>query len=162
MTDEQWDIIVKVHLTGAYKVTKAAWPYMLKQGYGRIIMTASGARCAATFDCSCSWLSARCAAAGIYGNFGQANYAAAKLALVGFANTLAQEVPAACVCLALLIDRASFALTGQEEEHPRQHYRTYRGLAHDRNHHAAGARQGAPSWFRDHVSLYCVHVLHTC
>jgi len=71
MTDEQWDIIVKVHLTGAYKVTKAAWPYMLKQGYGRIIMTAS--------------------AAGIYGNFGQANYAAAKLALVGFANTLAQE-----------------------------------------------------------------------
>jgi len=52
-------------------VTKAAWPHMLKQGYGRIIMTTS--------------------AAGIYGNFGQANYSTAKLAQLGFANTLAIE-----------------------------------------------------------------------
>lgn len=56
---------------GAYKVTRAAWPHMQKQKYGRVIMTAS--------------------AAGVYGNVGQANYSAAKLGLVGFSNTLAIE-----------------------------------------------------------------------
>jgi 3-hydroxyacyl-CoA dehydrogenase/3a,7a,12a-trihydroxy-5b-cholest-24-enoyl-CoA hydratase len=71
MKQADWDLIYKVHLYGAYSVTKAAWPYMRDQGYGRIIMTAS--------------------AAGIYGNFGQANYSAMKLALYGFANTLALE-----------------------------------------------------------------------
>ncbi|MGY8850794.1 MAG: SDR family NAD(P)-dependent oxidoreductase, partial [Pseudomonadales bacterium] len=54
MTDQDWELIYKVHVDGAYKVTKAAWPHMLAQGYGRIIFTTS--------------------AAGIYGNFGQANY----------------------------------------------------------------------------------------
>lgn len=57
MTDDQWDAVVNVHARGTFKVTKAAWPYMLKQKYGRIINTAS--------------------TSGIYGNFGQANYAAA-------------------------------------------------------------------------------------
>ncbi len=71
MTDAQWEVIHAVHLQGAYKVTRAAWPYMKEQKYGRIIMTSSGA--------------------GVYGNFGQANYSSAKLALVGFANTLAKE-----------------------------------------------------------------------
>lgn len=71
MTDAQWKIIHDVHLLGAYKVTKAAWPYMRDQKYGRIIMTSSGA--------------------GIYGNFGQTNYSSAKLALVGFASALAKE-----------------------------------------------------------------------
>jgi 3-hydroxyacyl-CoA dehydrogenase/3a,7a,12a-trihydroxy-5b-cholest-24-enoyl-CoA hydratase len=71
MTDADWDIIHRVHVHGAYKVTHAAWPRMRDQGYGRIIFTAS--------------------AAGIYGNFGQANYSAAKLSLVGLSNTLALE-----------------------------------------------------------------------
>ncbi|KAJ3039636.1 hypothetical protein HK097_002774, partial [Rhizophlyctis rosea] len=71
MTDADWDLVQKVHVYGSYKVTKAAWEHMQKQGYGRIINTAS--------------------AAGIYGNFGQANYSAAKLALFGFTNTLARE-----------------------------------------------------------------------
>ncbi|KAJ3093174.1 hypothetical protein HK102_003582 [Quaeritorhiza haematococci] len=71
MTDDDWDLIHKVHVRGSYKVTKAAWEHMTKQGYGRIINTAS--------------------AAGIYGNFGQANYSAAKLALHGFTMTLARE-----------------------------------------------------------------------
>ncbi|EGF82045.1 hypothetical protein BATDEDRAFT_86773 [Batrachochytrium dendrobatidis JAM81] len=71
MTDADWDLIQMVHVKGAYKVTKAAWDHMLKQGHGRIINTAS--------------------AAGIYGNFGQANYSAAKLALFGFSNALARE-----------------------------------------------------------------------
>ena len=71
MTDVDWDIIFRVHNYGAYKVTKAAWPIMTEQGFGRVIFTTS--------------------AAGIYGNFGQTNYSSAKLSLVGFANTLALE-----------------------------------------------------------------------
>ncbi len=71
MTKEDWDLIFKVHVSGAFRCTHAAWPYMRDQGYGRILFTTS--------------------AAGIYGNFGQANYSAAKLALVGFSNTLAIE-----------------------------------------------------------------------
>lgn len=71
MTDLDWDLIFKVHVKGAYAVTKAAWPYMRDQKYGRIVVTASNA--------------------GVHGNFGQANYAAAKSALIGFANSLAQE-----------------------------------------------------------------------
>ncbi|SEP67042.1 3-hydroxyacyl-CoA dehydrogenase / 3a,7a,12a-trihydroxy-5b-cholest-24-enoyl-CoA hydratase [Solimonas aquatica] len=71
MTQADWDLIVRVHLHGAFRVSHAAWPILRDKGYGRIIMTTS--------------------AAGIYGNFGQANYSAAKLALVGLANTLAQE-----------------------------------------------------------------------
>lgn len=71
MTDEEWDLIYRVHVLGAYKVTKAAWNVMRDQGYGRIVMTSS--------------------AAGIYGNFGQANYAMAKLGLFGFGQTLAIE-----------------------------------------------------------------------
>ena len=71
MTDQDWELIYKVHVDGAYSVTKAAWPYMLKQGFGRIIFTTS--------------------AAGIYGNFGQANYSSAKSALLGLGRTLAVE-----------------------------------------------------------------------
>ena len=71
MTDEDWDLIYRVHALGAYRVTRAAWPIMLEQGYGRIINTAS--------------------AAGIYGNFGQANYSFAKRGLIGLTNTLAIE-----------------------------------------------------------------------
>lgn len=71
MTDQDWDLIYDVHVKGAYKVTHAAWPYMREQGYGRLIFTAS--------------------AAGIYGNFGQANYSMAKLGLHGMAQTLALE-----------------------------------------------------------------------
>jgi (3R)-3-hydroxyacyl-CoA dehydrogenase / 3a,7a,12a-trihydroxy-5b-cholest-24-enoyl-CoA hydratase / enoyl-CoA hydratase 2 len=71
MSQQDWDLIYKVHVLGAFKTTYAAWPYMRDQGYGRIVMTAS--------------------AAGIYGNFGQANYSMAKLGLVGFSNTLAIE-----------------------------------------------------------------------
>eukprot|EP00026_Physarum_polycephalum_P006366 Phypoly_transcript_06408.p1 GENE.Phypoly_transcript_06408~~Phypoly_transcript_06408.p1 ORF type:complete len:451 (-),score=83.87 Phypoly_transcript_06408:112-1464(-) len=71
MTDAQWDLVYKVHVRGAYKVTQAVWNHMRENKYGRIIMTAS--------------------AAGLYGNFGQANYSMAKLGLLGFANTLAIE-----------------------------------------------------------------------
>jgi 3-hydroxyacyl-CoA dehydrogenase/3a,7a,12a-trihydroxy-5b-cholest-24-enoyl-CoA hydratase len=71
MTDEDWDSIYRVHLLGSMRVSRAAWPHMRASGYGRILMTTS--------------------VAGIYGNFGQANYSAAKLGLVGLAKTLAIE-----------------------------------------------------------------------
>lgn len=71
MTQADWDLILKIHLTGSMSVSHAAWPILRDKGYGRIIMTTS--------------------AAGIYGNFGQANYSAAKLGLMGLANTLAEE-----------------------------------------------------------------------
>ncbi|XP_078044270.1 peroxisomal multifunctional enzyme type 2 [Augochlora pura] len=71
MTDADWDIIQDVHLKGAYRTTHAAWPYFMKQNYGRVIVTASNS--------------------GLYGNFGQSNYSSAKMGLVGLANTLAIE-----------------------------------------------------------------------
>ncbi|NXN81659.1 DHB4 enzyme, partial [Bombycilla garrulus] len=71
ISNEDWDIIHRIHLRGSFLVTRAAWNHMKNQKFGRIIMTSS--------------------AAGIYGNFGQANYSAAKLGLLGLANTIAIE-----------------------------------------------------------------------
>ncbi|HEY1553344.1 MAG TPA: SDR family NAD(P)-dependent oxidoreductase [Kofleriaceae bacterium] len=71
MSQQDWDLVYKVHVLGAFRCTHAAWPFMRDAGFGRIVMTSS--------------------AAGIYGNFGQANYSMAKLGLHGFAQTLATE-----------------------------------------------------------------------
>ncbi|GMM28069.1 bifunctional hydroxyacyl-CoA dehydrogenase/enoyl-CoA hydratase [Martiniozyma asiatica (nom. inval.)] len=71
MSEEQMNDVLNVHLHGAFKLTQLCWKYFKQQNYGRVIMTASPA--------------------GLYGNFGQANYSAAKLALVGFGETLAKE-----------------------------------------------------------------------
>lgn len=71
MRVEDWDAVMRVHLGGTFYVSHAAWPHMRDAGYGRIVNTTS--------------------AAGLYGNFGQANYAAAKLGIVGLTKTLAQE-----------------------------------------------------------------------
>ncbi len=71
LTREQLEPVLDVHLKGAFHVTRAAWPQLKDQGYGRVISTTSGS--------------------GLYGNFGQSNYAAAKLGLVGLTRTLAIE-----------------------------------------------------------------------
>ena len=71
MTGEAWDSVLKVHLYGGYNVIRAAWPHFREQSYGRIVVATS--------------------TSGLFGNFGQANYSAAKLGLVGLINTLAQE-----------------------------------------------------------------------
>ncbi|MDG2113211.1 MAG: SDR family oxidoreductase [Actinomycetota bacterium] len=71
LTDDLLSPVVDVHLKGAFYVTRPAWVHMREQGYGRVINTAS--------------------ASGIIGNFGQANYGAAKMGLVGFTNVLAIE-----------------------------------------------------------------------
>ncbi len=64
-------LVLDVHLMGAVHLCKAAWPHMVAQKYGRIVMTTSST--------------------GLYGNFGQTNYGAAKLALVGLMQTLSIE-----------------------------------------------------------------------
>jgi NAD(P)-dependent dehydrogenase (short-subunit alcohol dehydrogenase family) len=66
-----WDAVLKVHLYGGYNVIRAAWPHFREQSYGRVVVATS--------------------TSGLFGNFGQANYGAAKLGLVGLINTLAQE-----------------------------------------------------------------------
>ena len=71
MTLDEWDIVVDVHLNGTAYVTWHAWKLMYEQNYGRIVFTSSGS--------------------GIFGNFGQANYAAAKMGMVGLMNDLALE-----------------------------------------------------------------------
>ena len=71
MEMENWNIVVDVHLTGSANCSRAVWNHMKDQNYGRILMTTS--------------------TSGIYGNFGQANYGAAKLGLVGLMNTLCIE-----------------------------------------------------------------------
>ncbi len=71
MTADLVDSVIEVHLKGAFNVTRPAWIHMREQGYGRVISTSS--------------------AAGLFGNFGQANYGAAKMGLVGFTRVLAAE-----------------------------------------------------------------------
>jgi len=71
MTDQDWDLIMKVHLKGSYSVTRAAWNIMREKGYGRVINTGSSS--------------------GLYGSFGQVNYSAAKMAMHGLSQSLAKE-----------------------------------------------------------------------
>jgi NAD(P)-dependent dehydrogenase (short-subunit alcohol dehydrogenase family) len=71
VTDADWDAVLRVHLYGAYHVIRAAWPHFRTQSFGRIVVATSNT--------------------GLYGYFGQANYGAAKLGLVGLINTLAIE-----------------------------------------------------------------------
>ena len=71
MEISDFEFVVDVHLMGTVKPTKAVWEIMREQNYGRIVVTTSST--------------------GLYGNFGQTNYGAAKLSLVGFMNTLKLE-----------------------------------------------------------------------
>ncbi len=68
---DTFELVVQVHLMGSVYVTHAAWPQMMSQKYGRIVMTTSSS--------------------GLYGNFGQSNYGAAKMAVVGLMNCLKLE-----------------------------------------------------------------------
>lgn len=70
-TDENWDAVLKVHLYGGFNVIRAAWTHFREQKFGRVVVATS--------------------TSGLYGNFGQANYGAAKAGLIGLINTLAIE-----------------------------------------------------------------------
>jgi NAD(P)-dependent dehydrogenase (short-subunit alcohol dehydrogenase family) len=71
MSEEDWDKVFAVHIKGSFTVLRAAWPVFRQQSYGRVILTTSSS--------------------GIYGQFGQANYGAAKTAMLGLMNVLKQE-----------------------------------------------------------------------
>lgn len=71
MDNKSWDAVLDVHLKGTYSCIKAVWPIMRKKKYGRIVNITSGT--------------------GMLGNIGQANYAAAKSAIIGFSNVLKLE-----------------------------------------------------------------------
>jgi len=71
MTRSEFSAVLDVHLLGSVNTTAAAWPLMREQAYGRVVMTTS--------------------ISGLYGNFGQANYSAAKMAVVGLMKTLQIE-----------------------------------------------------------------------
>lgn len=71
MTFDNWNAVLQVHLYGGYNVIRAAWPHFREQSFGRVVVATS--------------------TSGLFGNFGQANYSAAKLGLVGLINTLAVE-----------------------------------------------------------------------
>ena len=71
VTLEDFRLVVDVHLMGTVNCTKACWDIMREQNYGRVVVTTSSS--------------------GLYGNFGQSNYGAAKMGVIGFMNTLVQE-----------------------------------------------------------------------
>lgn len=92
MSLDDFRLVVDVHLMGAVICTKAVWEIMRAQRYGRIVMTTSSS--------------------GLYGNFGQANYGAAKLALVGLMQTLAIEGEKHDIRVNCLAPTAATQMTG--------------------------------------------------
>jgi NAD(P)-dependent dehydrogenase (short-subunit alcohol dehydrogenase family) len=71
MSVSDWDDVTRVHLAGGFHLARAAWPHLVEQRFGRLVMITS--------------------VSGLYGQFGQANYSAAKMGLVGLVKTLALE-----------------------------------------------------------------------
>jgi NAD(P)-dependent dehydrogenase (short-subunit alcohol dehydrogenase family) len=95
LADEEIDAVIRVHLLGAFNVTRPAWSYMREQGYGRILCTTSNA--------------------GILGNFGQANYAAAKTGLLGLTRVLAIEGHRYGICANLIAPMGKTQMTAGVE-----------------------------------------------
>ncbi|KAL4888159.1 hypothetical protein BDV59DRAFT_211478 [Aspergillus ambiguus] len=91
VNDVDWGLIMKIHVRGGCKSYRAAWPYFKKQGYGRIIQTSS--------------------ASGLYGNFGQSRYVAAKMVLIGLMETLVLEGAKYNIMSNAIVPAASSRLT---------------------------------------------------
>ena len=91
MDPENWDAVINVHLRGAYCVTKPAFLNMRENGYGRIVMTSS--------------------VAGVLGNFGQSNYGAAKMGLIGLTHVLKQEGEKHGIKINVLVPNAATRMT---------------------------------------------------
>jgi NAD(P)-dependent dehydrogenase (short-subunit alcohol dehydrogenase family) len=91
MTLDEFELVVRVHLLGTANFTHAAWPIMRAQNYGRIVFTSS--------------------ASGVYGNFGQANYGAAKAAFIGLMNVLHLEGAKSNIRVNTLVPSAATEMT---------------------------------------------------
>ncbi|MCP3899694.1 MAG: SDR family NAD(P)-dependent oxidoreductase, partial [Desulfobacteraceae bacterium] len=91
MTEKEWDDVISVHLKGAFCVTQPAVKIMKEKKYGRIVFTASSS--------------------GMYGNFGQSNYGAAKMGVIGIMNTLKLEVSRYNIKINTVAPNASTAMT---------------------------------------------------
>ena len=91
MTEEQWDDVIAVHLKGAFCVTQPAVKIMKENRYGRIVFTASSS--------------------GMYGNFGQSNYGAAKMGVIGIMNTLKLETARYNIKINTVAPNASTGMT---------------------------------------------------
>jgi NAD(P)-dependent dehydrogenase (short-subunit alcohol dehydrogenase family) len=83
--------VLDVHLMGSVYVTKAAWPIMMNNGWGRVVFTSSGS--------------------GIFGNFGQSNYASAKMSVIGLMNVLKLEGQSKGICVNTLAPGAITRMT---------------------------------------------------
>jgi 3-oxoacyl-[acyl-carrier protein] reductase len=90
MTDEQWQAVIGVHLTGTFNLTRAAVVPMRAASYGRIVNVSSFT--------------------GLHGNVGQANYAAAKAGIIGFSKTVAKEVAKSGITVNVLVPNAETAM----------------------------------------------------
>ena len=91
MTLDDYHAVMKVHVDGSFHCTKAVWDIMREQKYGRIVMTTSSS--------------------GMYGNFGQSNYGAAKMAVLGLMNTLVIEGEKHCIRVNALAPTAATQMT---------------------------------------------------
>jgi NAD(P)-dependent dehydrogenase (short-subunit alcohol dehydrogenase family) len=91
MSVEEFELVVRVHLLGSANFTRAVWPVMRGQNYGRIVFTSS--------------------ASGVYGNFGQANYGAAKTSFIGLMNVLHLEGEKNDIRVNTLVPSAATAMT---------------------------------------------------
>ncbi len=129
MTLEDLRLVMDVHLMGAVICTKAVWDVMRAQNYGRIVMTTSSS--------------------GLYGNFGQSNYGAAKMALVGLMQTLSIEgakfdIRVNCLAPTAATQMTEGAYIGTDSDAP-EHLRAQLAQVTDRSSEAvpvSGAIQG--------------------
>ena len=149
---KDFEAVMNVHLMGTVKPCKAVWEIMKAQGYGRIVVTTSST--------------------GLYGNFGQTNYGAAKLSLVGFMNSLKLEgakdnikVNAICPVAATrmteaLMPPAVLEMLKPEFVSPAVAYLASRRCAHRRDSHRRGGRvrgrpDGGNRWRQSGPRCHC-------
>lgn len=137
LTQAEWQVVLDVHLNGTFSMCHAAWQHMVTNQYGRIVNIGSGA--------------------GLYGNFGQTNYSAAKMGILGLTNTLAIEGVGLdrCFCTSAMLFHScsvcmsiriyiSFLATG-EVQYQSQLCSTRRGHENDRDLAALVAATDAES-----------------
>ena len=140
MTKSDWDEVLAVHLGGTFALCHAAWPVMLKQNYGRIINIGS--------------------ASGLYGNFGQANYGAAKMAIFGLTNTLAKEGQKANIAVNCVVPVAASRMTEGllppamfEMLDPKHIVPMVTYLAHESSDHSGECFEVGGGWFSQVCSI---------